>query len=46
MKLGGDPAITITVELFDQLVNPFDQGGLIWFFLLALIGQPKGFSPL
>jgi hypothetical protein len=29
MELGGDPAIPITVELFDQLLDPFGQGGLI-----------------
>ena len=37
MELGGDPTIPITVELFDQLLDPFDQGGFIWLFLLALI---------
>ena len=37
MELGGDAAIAITVELFDQLLDPFDQGSLIWSFLLVLI---------
>ena len=37
MELDGDPAIPITVELFDQLLDPFYQGGLIWLFLFVLI---------
>lgn len=37
MKLGGDPAIAITVVVFDQILDPFDQEGFIWFVLFALI---------